>query len=323
MARRRNSAFEDLIEIAAALPWWLSLSLAAVSYVVMHYYAGIPVPVITDTKQLGSMVTGQMIKTLATFGQYLVPLAFGIGAFVSIIKRKKRANLFQSVTKQAGKSALNGITWREFEMLVGEWFRRQGYTVTETGGVADGGVDLILTKAGETYLVQCKHWKAYKVGVNVVRELLGVMVTRSAAGGYLVTSGVFTDEARRFAEASNIVLIDGEKLAYLLSETRAAQPTPPGRPLDDRYTAAGFTLMPQMWIHDGDPPCYKRHACRQHLLGLFALSRLSGYSLALLKSHSSADILNQKEEVIRVGCRREEIKMFIKTFRRVVLGMNQ
>jgi restriction system protein len=227
MARRKNSAFEDLIEIAAALPWWLSLSLAAVSYVVMHYYAGIPVPVITDTKQLGSMVTGQMIKTLATFGQYLVPLAFGIGSFVSIIKRKKRANLFQSVTKQPGKSALNGITWREFEMLVGEWFRRQGYTVTETGGVADGGVDLILTKAGETYLVQCKHWKAYKVGVNVVRELLGVMVTRGAAGGYLVTSGVFTDEARRFAEASNIALIDGEKLVYLLSETRAAQTTPP------------------------------------------------------------------------------------------------
>jgi restriction system protein len=231
MARRRNSAFEDLIEIAASLPWWLSLSLAAVSYVVMHYYAGVPVPVITDTKQLGSMVTGQMIKTLATFGQYLVPLAFGIGAAVSLIKRKKRANLFQSVAKQSGKSALNGITWREFEMLVGEWFRRQGHTVTETGGVADGGVDLILTKAGETYLVQCKQWKAYKVGVNIVRELLGVMVSQGAAGGYLVTSGVFTNEARRFAESSNIALIDGEKLAYLMNETRAAQPAPPaGRP---------------------------------------------------------------------------------------------
>jgi restriction system protein len=216
------------------LPWWLSLSLAAVSYVVLHHYAGVPVPVITDTKQLGSMVTGQMLKTLATFGQILVPMAFGIGAFVSLIKRKKRANLFQSVAKQSGKSALNGITWREFEMLVGEWFRRQGYAVTETGGVADGGVDLILTKAGETYLVQCKQWKAYKVGVTIVRELLGVMVTRGAAGGYLVTSGVFTDEARRFAEESNIALIDGEKLAYLMNETRAAQPAPPA----DRPTTA-------------------------------------------------------------------------------------
>lgn len=227
MARRRNSIFEELIELAALLPWWLSLILAAVSYVVLHHYAGISLPAVTDPKQFGSMVTGQMLKTFATFGQILVPLAFIFGALVSVIKRKKRENLFQSVAKQSGKSALNGITWREFEMLVGEWFRRQGYTVTETGGVADGGVDLILTKAGETYLVQCKQWKAYKVGVNIVRELLGVMVTRGAAGGYLVTSGVFTDEARRFAEASNIALIDGEKLVYLLSEARVAQTTPP------------------------------------------------------------------------------------------------
>ena len=105
-----------------------------------------------------------------------------------MVGRRKRANLYQYVAKQPVKSALNEITWREFEMLVGEWFRKQGYTVTETGGVADGGVDIILTKDGETYLVQCKQWKAYKVGVNIVRELLGVMVTQGAAGGYLVTS---------------------------------------------------------------------------------------------------------------------------------------
>jgi restriction system protein len=231
MMARKNSVFEELIELAASLPWWLSLILAAVFYAVLHHFADVPAPVITDPKQLGSMVTGQMLKTFATFGQILVPLAFIFGALVSVIKRRKRANLFQSVAKQSGKSALNNITWREFEMLVGEWFRRQGYTVTETGGVADGGVDLILTKAGETYLVQCKQWKAYKVGVNIVRELLGVMVSQGAAGGYLVTSGVFTNEARRFAESSNIALIDGEKLAYLMNETRAAQPAPPaGRP---------------------------------------------------------------------------------------------
>jgi restriction system protein len=269
MARRKNSAFEDLIEIASTLPWWLSLSLAAVSYGVLHHYAGVPVPVITDTKQLGSMVTGQILKTLASFGQVLVPLAFGIGAFVSLIQRKKRANLFQSVTKQSGKSALNGISWREFEMLVGEWFRRQGYTVTETGGVADGGVDLILTKAGDTYLVQCKHWKAYKVGVNVVRELLGVMVTRGAAGGYLVTSGVFTDEARRFAEASNIALIDGEKLTDLLSETRTVPPTPStGRP----------TAVPPPQTSPSCPKCGSTMVIRHATKGTHAGSTFWGCS---------------------------------------------
>jgi restriction system protein len=33
------------------------------------------------------------------------------------------------------------------------------------------GVDLALTKGTEKFLVQCKQWKAYKVGVDVVREL--------------------------------------------------------------------------------------------------------------------------------------------------------
>jgi Restriction endonuclease len=35
---------------------------------------------------------------------------------------------------------------------------------------ADGGVDLGLTKDGQRYLVQCKHWLKRQVGVTVVRE---------------------------------------------------------------------------------------------------------------------------------------------------------
>lgn len=196
-------------------------------YLVIHQFAVIRTPVVTDPKQFGDAVAGQLMGTLAIFGQYIVPAAFVFGAIASVIGRRKRANLYQYFAEQPVKSALNQITWREFEMLVGEWFRRQGYVVTETGGVADGGVDLILTKEGETYLVQCKQWKAYKVGVNIVRELLGVMVTQGAAGGYLVTSGVFTEEARRFATESNIKLIDGSELSNLIGEARAGQQTQP------------------------------------------------------------------------------------------------
>lgn len=82
-------------------------------------------------------------------------------------------------------------------MLVGEVFRIRGFTVIENdSGGADGGIDLVLKKDGEIFLVQCKQWRAYKVSVTVVRELLGVMVTKGAAGGFVVTSGVFTSEAQ-------------------------------------------------------------------------------------------------------------------------------
>ena len=118
---------------------------------------------------------------------------------------------------------VDGVTWREFEMMVGEAFRLQGYAVQETGdGAADGGVDLVLAKAGERFLVQCKQWRAFSVGVDVVRELYGVMAARGAAGGFVVTSGRFTKSAVEFASGRNIQLIDAPKLHALLQRARSS-----------------------------------------------------------------------------------------------------
>ena len=122
----------------------------------------------------------------------------------------------------ADADALNGMTWQEFEMLVGEAYRRQGFNVCEMGGGgADGGVDLVLTKNGQTVLVQCKQWKTFKVGVKTVRELYGVIAAQKAQGGVVVSSGVFTQEAIDFATGKNIALIDGEKLRRVIDSVRA------------------------------------------------------------------------------------------------------
>ena len=73
------------------------------------------------------------------------------------------------------------MDWREFEMLTGEAFRRQGYDIVENGlGGADGGIDLILRKDGKTFLVQCKQWRHKCVDVKVVREMFGVLVHEGA-----------------------------------------------------------------------------------------------------------------------------------------------
>lgn len=70
----------------------------------------------------------------------------------------------------------------------------------------------MLQKGSDRYLVQCKHWRALRVGVEPVRELYGVMAARRVAGGFLVTSGDFTEEARRFAQGREVQLINGKKL---------------------------------------------------------------------------------------------------------------
>ena len=127
-----------------------------------------------------------------------------------------------NVAQSQASDALDGVTWREFEWLVGEGFRLRGYRVVESGGGGpDGGVDLVLTQGGEKFLVQCKQWRAFKVGVDVVRELYGVMAARGATGGFVVTSGRFTADASMFASGRNITLMDGPALVGLIKQARS------------------------------------------------------------------------------------------------------
>jgi len=123
----------------------------------------------------------------------------------------------------APKVAIASMSWRDFERLVGETFRRQGFTVTGFGGnCPDGGVDMGLSKNGRRFLVQCKHWRKGQVGVTVVRELNGVIAAQRAHGGFVVTGGQFTREAREFADSCAVELIDGAALDELMAEVKIA-----------------------------------------------------------------------------------------------------
>jgi restriction system protein len=74
---------------------------------------------------------------------------------------------------QRALSDLAALSWQQFEEVVADAFRRHGYKVREMGGRgrADGGVDLVLVRNGETTVVQVKHWRRDVVGVSLVREL--------------------------------------------------------------------------------------------------------------------------------------------------------
>jgi restriction system protein len=129
------------------------------------------------------------------------------------------------------------MTWRDFERLIGEAFRRRGFRVTGFGASRpDGCVDLALARNGERFLVQCKQWKKHQVGVTILRELNGVIAAIGASGGYVVTCGVFTREAREFARHTQIELIDRDALDELLGTAHgapiaAAAPVEPSIPV--------------------------------------------------------------------------------------------
>lgn len=217
MSRQKTSPFEDMIVVASKLPWWAGLVLALVSFVVLHVVASTPMGTLTGPNQMGSFVLKNIVRTFAIFGQLIIPAGFCIGALVSGINRIRQQKLYDKVASRPGVATLNDMRWEDFERLVSEYYRRNGFQVKREGGNGpDGGIDLVLNRGNETYLVQCKQWKAYKVGALPVREFYGVMASRGVAGGYFVTSGEYTTDAYRFADGLNLELIDGSKLREMI-----------------------------------------------------------------------------------------------------------
>jgi restriction system protein len=144
----------------------------------------------------------------------------------------------QLLDTRTGLDSLAALGWRQFELLVGEAFRRRGYVVEENGlGGADGGIDLILRRDGRRTLVQCKQWRRSRVPVSVVREMYGLLAHHGADAVLVVALGAFTTDAQRFADGKPIELIGGEALLRMIREVQAA-------PAQAKATAGSAKPMP-------------------------------------------------------------------------------
>jgi len=117
MARRKQGPAEDLLDLVAMLPWWAGVALAIASYLLLHPLAGMPKTVATQPGQAGEIVVQMVVSAFASVGQYFVPFLCLIGALISFVRRRKRESLMAGVTQSKGADALNGMSWREFEML--------------------------------------------------------------------------------------------------------------------------------------------------------------------------------------------------------------
>lgn len=190
MARRKASIADDLV----LLPWWVSASLALGAYAILP--SALPAP----------MVNGGLVGII-TFGLLAI-------AAISALRAWKMARVLEH---QTGIESIRGLPWKQFENLLGEAYRRQGYSVAETlGGGADGGVDLVLRREGMVTLVQCKRWKGKPVPVHIVREIYGILIDRGATAAKVVATASFTSEAVAFAKDKPIELVDSDALLHLL-----------------------------------------------------------------------------------------------------------
>jgi HJR/Mrr/RecB family endonuclease len=128
-------------------------------------------------------------------------------------------------------SSGTSTAWAVMEDVTKGVFREFGYQARVTARSKDGGIDVIVdhTDHGEVY-AQVKHTKN-KVGVRVLRELIGTMAINGATNSLLVTSSHFTrgvtKEQSLAAERGFMVeLVDGRRLLTSLNLTyRRTPPT--------------------------------------------------------------------------------------------------
>jgi restriction system protein len=191
MAKRRN---EGLLDVLAGLPWPAGVAFGVIGFSILY---------------------GAMLKPFA----WMALLIGLLTAAMSALRALQRARLLD---QQTGLASLRAMSWRQFEQLVGEAYRRLGYSIEETGqGGADGGIDLLLRKGGVTTLVQCKQWRNQKIGVAVVREMYGLMVHHDAYAVKIVCTGVFSSECEAFVRDKPMELVDGSALLRLIEQLKS------------------------------------------------------------------------------------------------------
>lgn len=213
--RRRDEGLSDVIfGILLAAPIWVGPVLAVVAFLAFRFGW----PAVFSGDDAAKAVLSGIGPTVAPWAGLAITVLWIVAEF----RKWQRRKLLDA---QTGLDSIRGLSWQEFEHLVGETFRRQGYLVEETGtSGSDGGINLVLNGHSEKVLVQCKQWRTQRVGVKPVRELYGVLTSEHADRAILATCGTFTDEAQDFARGKALKLVAGNELLDLVRSGQQAEP---------------------------------------------------------------------------------------------------
>lgn len=232
------------------LPWWLGPLVAAAAYCALRWpFAWLITP---DNAKTPS---GAIRKMLQDLSPTLAMFAAIFLLFIWCVAQIKAWGSRRLLDSQSGLDSIRRLTWREFEELLCEAFRREGFAVEHTGfNGPDGGVDIRLQQGKARSIVQCKHWKRNQVGVAVVREMFGLLHSERADSAVVVTSGAFTPDAITFAQENDMRLIDGEELVQMISAARVSRQSPTESKLAELAVATN-PLRKADRIHPSCPRC--------------------------------------------------------------------
>ncbi|HEY9733378.1 MAG TPA: restriction endonuclease [Drouetiella sp.] len=111
-------------------------------------------------------------------------------------RRRSRKNIMRRIDTMSGA---------QFELLLADYFRDQGYRVELTQTTGDFGADLILRKGKQRIVVQAKRWRR-SVGVSSVQEVIAARQYYKATDALLVTNSALTRNAIKLAAGTDVTV---------------------------------------------------------------------------------------------------------------------
>jgi restriction system protein len=116
------------------------------------------------------------------------------------------------------KAFLKSLEWKRYEEVCMEYLRIKNCNANVTSTGADGGVDIkVCGKNGRLLAIgQCKAWNN-PIGVNLIRELYGIMAAEQVRHGIFLTTSIFSQDAIEFAKDRRLILIDADEFIDLIN----------------------------------------------------------------------------------------------------------
>ena len=205
----------NIFDFLAQIPWWVSVTLSASFYLLLQYV----IPYFENQSALVNEVHVSLAPVFAPVVALalLTPVTF---SFLKSSRKKKLHDLREEI------KSIQELSWKQFSEQVAEAYENMDYLILENDFTIDPSVDLVLRKSANLYLMQSRYWRNRKIGLREVRKLYTLMHNKQASGIFLLTTGIFSREARRYAIGRPINLIDGIQLVELLDSVKEQKPTP-------------------------------------------------------------------------------------------------
>jgi len=203
----------SLIWLFAQLPSGLSLSLACISAVLLHDWSHLSPGSINPLAGFGYRLRITMLRDMAFWLQFLLPLLFLTGALARCAGERLWRHLSPARGPDREQTSVQHLAQR-----VGTALRRHGLAVVESRDAGLRGVDLLVDHDGNCRLIRCLRPISPELALGA---LIGLHRAREGSGfstAMLVSEFPPSNLARGYARWRRIELLTGTRLQALLAE---------------------------------------------------------------------------------------------------------